>query len=127
MGRAVLGVILGYTVWTVLWLLGNAMFFAEAAEVVESGQPYTAIGGLLGVIALSIICSLAARFTAARIGGGHPRAVLVMAGLLLATGIAVQAGVWSLMPAWYHLAFLVLIVPVAVIGGRMAGSRQRAM
>ncbi len=124
MGRAVLGVILGYTVWTVLWLLGNAVFFADAAEVVESGQPYTATGGLLGVIALSIVCSLAAGFAAARIAGGHSRAVLVMAGLLLATGIAVQAGVWALMPPWYHVVFLVLIVPVALIGGKIAGGRR---
>jgi hypothetical protein len=127
MGRAVLGVILGYTVWTVLWLLGKAVFFAEAAEVVESGQPYTATGGLVGVIALSIICSLASGFTTARIAGGHPRAVLVMAGLLLATGIAVQARVWALMPTWYHVLFLVLIVPVALIGGRMAGNRHQGV
>ena len=43
--------------------------------------------------------------------------------LLLATGIAVQAGVWSLMPAWYHLTFLVLLAPMVLTGGKLAASR----
>ncbi len=35
----------------------------------------------------------------------------------------VDAGAWNLMPVWYHLTFLTLIVPVVVIGGRLAGKR----
>jgi hypothetical protein len=41
-----------------------------------------------------------------------------MASLLLLTGIFVQASVWTLMPIWYHVPFLALLVPIAVIGGR---------
>ena len=46
--------------------------------------------------------------------------VIAMALLLLLTGVGVQLGVWPLMPVWYHLLFLALIVPVAVFGGRLA-------
>ncbi len=35
------------------------------------------------------------------------------------TGIAVQAGVWNLMPVWYQVAFLALLVPVSAVGGRL--------
>ncbi len=39
MVRAVIGVVVGYMVWTVIWLGGNAAFFGRAEEVVESGTP----------------------------------------------------------------------------------------
>jgi len=119
--RTTLAAIAGYTLWTALWLGGNAVFFGEAAEVVDAGQPYTPTGPLLGVIALSLVCSLAAGVIAANIARQRARAaVLAMAVLLLLTGIAVQAGVWELMPAWYHITFLALIVPVAMVGGQLA-------
>ena len=40
---------------------------------------------------------------------------------MLVTGIAVQAGVWALMPVWYHLVFLALLVPVCLVGARLVG------
>ena len=36
-----------------------------------------------------------------------------------AVGIAVEASVWSLLPAWYHIIFLVLLIPVTMAGGRL--------
>jgi hypothetical protein len=119
--RAILGVIAGYAAWTVLWLGGNALFFGEAARVVSEGQAYTAAGPLVGVIVLSIVCSIVAGVTTAKVATERAAgAVVVMAALLLLTGIGVQSGVWSLMPIWYHLVFLALIVPVALAGGRLA-------
>ena len=39
---------------------------------------------------------------------------------LLAVGIAVQAGYWDVLPIWYHLIFLALLLPMAALGGRLA-------
>ena len=120
MMRAILAVIAGYAAWTVIWLGGNALFFGEAARVAASGKAYTAVLPLLGVVVLSMVCSLVAGVLAARIAGGKAAAaVLVTALLLLVTGIGVQFSVWSLMPLWYHLVFLGLIVPVTLAGGRL--------
>ena len=119
MMRSVLAVIAGYALWTALWLGGNAAFFGEAAEVVGAGEAYTEAGPLALVIVLSLVCSLAAGFVAAKVAGPAARgAVLATALLLLLTGIGVQMGVWSLMPVWYHLTFLALIVPVVWVGGQ---------
>ena len=120
--RAALAVIVGYLVWTALWLGGNAAFFGAAAEAVGAGVPYAAAGTLAGLIALSVVCSIAAGLTAAAIARQRARAVvLVMAALLLLTGIVVQLGAWTLMPLWYHLTFLALIVPASILGGRLIG------
>jgi hypothetical protein len=120
MKRAVAGVIVGYLLWTALWLGGNALWFGAAGEIVKAGRPYAAVGPLLWLIVLSVVCSLAAGIAAALISRARARgAVLVMAVLLLGTGVAVQVGIGSLMPVWYHLAFLALIVPMAVLGARL--------
>jgi hypothetical protein len=120
MKRAILAVITGYLVWTALWLAGNRLLFGGAAERVGAGEPFTAAAPLVGVVVLSMCCSLAAGATAAIIAGERaPAAVLVMAVLLLVTGIGVQASVWMLMPVWYHLAFLALIIPVSLLGARI--------
>ena len=125
--RPALAALAGYALWTVLWLGGIAAFFGETGETVGAGQPYTTTGPLIGVIALSLVCSLAAGLLAARIGKPHSRgAVITMAVLLLLTGIGVQAGVWSLMPVWYHLTFLALIVPAALVGGQLVPRPARA-
>lgn len=115
--KAIIAVIAGYAVWTVIWLGGNAVLFTDAAEVVAAGQPYTAAGPLLGAVVLSVVCSLAAGYVCAFLARGRP--LMILAVLLLLTGIGVQAGVWSLMPLWYHLVFLGLVVPVTMAGGRL--------
>ena len=118
--RIVLGVIVGYAVWTALWLGGNSVFLRAAADSVESGEDFTASGPLVGAIALSLVCSIAAGFAAAEIAKQRANvAAFAMGLLLLLTGIGVQAGVWKLMPVWYHLTFLVLIVPACMLGGRL--------
>lgn len=119
--RAVVGVIAGYVTWSVLWLVGNRLLFAEAAEIVGAGERYARTGPLLGVLALSIACSLAAGAVAAKIAQSRRwGAVAVMAVLLLITGIVVQASVWSLMPFWYHVLFLALIIPICQVGSWLA-------
>lgn len=47
-------------------------------------------------------------------------AAIVTSVLLLLTGIGVQASVWTQMPVWYHLSFLVLVAPVTLAGARLA-------
>lgn len=118
--RAMVGVIVGYVIWTVLWLGGNAFLFGSITAAVEAGERYTSVGPLIAVILLSIVCSLAAGVSAAAIARERARpVVLVMAALLLVTGVAVQINVWPLMPLWYHLTFLILIMPVCVVAGRL--------
>jgi hypothetical protein len=120
MTRAAIGVIIGYLVWTLFWLGGNAAFFGQVAKVVAAGEPVTDAGVLVSVMLMSIVCSIAAGVCAGVISKQRRGAVLVMGVLLLATGIGVQIGVWQLMPVWYHITFLGLIVPACVFGGRIA-------
>ncbi len=118
--RAVFGVIAGYAIWSIMWIAASALIFKEAAEVVGRGEPYMKSGPYVGLLATSIACSLAAGAVCAAIARTKATPAAIVTGvLLLLTGIGVQAGVWTAMPVWYHLSFLVLLVPVTLAGARL--------
>ena len=119
--KIVIGVVAGFAVWASLWLLGNRLLGGDIAAVVERGGHFDEVGPLLLVLVLSMVCSLAAGFTTAKLTGIlYTASERILAICLIAVGIAVQGSVWSNMPLWYHLSFLVLIFPVALAGGRLA-------
>lgn len=120
--RNILSVVLGYSLWTGIWLGANALLFGAAAERLEAEQGLHEIGTLLGILGLSVVCSLCAGFATAKVSAGKTKAVAIMALLLLVTGIMVQSTVWDLLPLWYHLGFLLLLVPMSHLGGRIASA-----
>lgn len=122
--RAALGVIAGYATWSIIWIAANALLFKEAAEVVGRGEPYMRTSPYIGVLVVSLVCSLAGGAVCAVIAGKKATPAAVVTGvLLLLTGIGVQAGVWTLMPVWYHLSFLALLIPVTLAGARLAARK----
>ena len=124
--RAVIAVVVGYVAWSGLWIGGSALFFTEASRMVERGEPFTQTRPLLGALGQSVLCLIVAGAIAGRIARRKARGASgVLGALLLLTGIAVQASVWSLEPLWYHLAFLVLLVPATLVGAWIPG-RWRA-
>ena len=117
--RAVIGVIVGDIVWTVLWLGGGAFLFAGVTEPAGGGVPAITTGTLLGALGLSVVCSLAGGATAGVIARDRSRgASITLAALLVLTGLGVQLSMWSDMPLWYHLCFLGLLAPATLVGGR---------
>ena len=119
MGRTIGAVVVGVVLWGVLWNGGSAAL--GAAGVITVGEPVTAAAVLLGLLGYSAVLSVVAGWVAASIQGGPDpmRAVRALAGANLAIGIAVEVMYWSLMPVWYHLIFLALVVPMTLLGGRM--------
>lgn len=117
--RSLLAVVAGYAVWTVVFLGGSAGMRAAFASLHDADGGTAHLGLLLGYLALSVVASLAAGATTAKLSTDRPmRWVTVLAILLLATGIPVQIGSWSMLPVWYHLAFLGALVPATLLGGR---------
>lgn len=116
--RAILGVIAGYAAWTILWLTGNALLFAAPSQSVNDGARFESAGTLAGLLLYAAAISLVGGGICALVAGPRTRgASLCLAVALLATGIAVQAGIWPLLPAWYHVIFLALLVPLTLLGG----------
>ena len=119
-GRNVLAVIAGVVLWSVFWVGGGQLAAMMYPAVLAPGQPVTHTGALLGYIAFSVVLSVLAGYaTAAAATGNRMRSVRIVAGVLLLMGIGFEASAWQLTPVWYHLVFLVLLVPAVLYGGRL--------
>jgi hypothetical protein len=120
MVRNCLGVLAGFALWSVLWLLGGIVvrLTARGAFDEEGMTGDTAVLGTL--IGLSAVCSVSSGWVAGVLARRRPLGVALALGLvLLAVGVAVQTSVWDQMPLWYHLTFFGLIIPASVAGGAL--------
>lgn len=130
-GRVVVGVLAGAVVWAVLWIGGTSGARAAFPELLDATQRLEHVGALLGFIGYSVVLSVLAGYVAAMLAGGADRAtgmraVWILAGLQLALGVFFEVSSWDLLPVWYHLVFLALIVPATVYGGRLRSAPPAA-
>jgi hypothetical protein len=125
MVRRILAVVVGYILWSILWLGSNQFFtFIMPGAIAEDGTVTSTILLVLLFI-LSVVFSLAAGFVVGFFTKLQPIQTALWLGLaLLATGIIVQVVAWSKMPAWYHLLFLGFLVPSTVVGASVAQARM---
>ena len=123
--RTVLAVIAPTLLWGVLDnLVYLALLSLSPGSFDEQKLPSTNL--MLGFfLALRAFYSIDAGWLSAKISQGDQKPILLAAGLLLLTGIAFQAINWNQYPIWYHLGFLVPIVPCALLGAKL-GSKKKA-
>jgi len=130
MVRIILGVIVGFIVWSLLWVGSDAVFSVistdwgktstEFQEAAVNKTPYALSSlVLIALLIKSLIVSLISGFIAALIARENTKSTYGLGILLLLFGIFVQVGYWNYMPLWYHFLFLFLLIPMTVLGGRL--------
>jgi len=121
MVKTILGIVVGFIVWSLVFVGGEALVKAIAPGMAApEGATYVgSVGILLGYLVRSIIASILAGFVAAMIAGENAKSTLILGIVLLIVGILVQAGAWSVLPVWYHLIFLALLIPMTIFGGKL--------
>lgn len=125
-GRVALAVIVGVLAWGLLWNVGTLGAQRALPELAAPGEPITHLGLLVALVAYSVLASLIAGWTAAALAPRRARtAMWALALVNLAIGIAVEISYWELMPAWYHVVFLALVMPATLAGGWLR-QRKRA-
>jgi hypothetical protein len=123
--KRLLAVIVGFILWSVLWLCFNVALHKVGFLPAALTQPLTDPKPLGALLLGSVLFSLIAGYvTAAIAGSSDTAAILVLGVLLLLTGIYFQSQVWHLMPLWYHLTFLVLLIPMCYAGARLRSPRM---
>lgn len=128
LGRAALAVLAGAAAWALPWIAGTRGAQAAFPEHLSPDQPITHVGTLVGLIAYSVVLSVIAGFVTASIARQNAlRTVWVLAWIQLALGLVAEVSYWNLMPAWYHISFLALLVPATVYGGRLRTRGSRSM
>ena len=131
MVRIVLGVIAGFFAWAIAWFGGEKILSAiwpegfgahqrAFEEAITNGGQFTADTTLLLThIVLGSIVSVMSGFLAALVAGENRRAPLVLGLLLLALGVLKMVLSWPYVPIWYHVIFTALLIPMAILGGKL--------
>jgi hypothetical protein len=133
--RVILGAVAGFVVWSILWVGTDAVLplispdwygrhLNEFGQAVAAQSVYTADSTFL-VIALirSIIFSIIAGYIAALVARENALSPILCGVLLLLFGIFIQSIYWNYVPLWYHISFLLLLIPMTFLGGKLRKER----
>ena len=132
--RIVLGVISGFIAWLIAWVGSEKILSAiwpegfgahqrAFEEAVKNGGQFTADTKMLLIhIVLGSIVSVMSGFLAALIAGENTRAPLVLGFVLLAVGLLKAVMSWVHVPIWYHVIFTAILLPMAIIGGKLVST-----
>jgi hypothetical protein len=126
MTKAVLAVVAGLTAWWLCLIVAGLILRATwpAYVAVADAMTFT-LPMMLARLSIGALATLAAGWVTSAIA---PRSMLVrlMPGLiLLALFIPQHISLWNRFPVWYHLTFLLSLVPLTYLGGRIWPSDRR--
>jgi hypothetical protein len=77
-------------------------------------------------LVLGALASVSAGYVLARLAPNRGRLPLILGALLLAMFLPVHYNLWNKFPVWYHLLFLLTIVPLVMAGARI-GARKASV
>lgn len=119
--RIILGVFIGFIVWSVVFVGGESLVRAIAPGMVAPPDVtyFDSVGVLFGYLVRSIIASILAGLTAVLVSAENSKTPWILGIVLLAVGVMVQIAAWSVLPVWYHLVFLALLIPMTIVGGKL--------
>jgi hypothetical protein len=125
MGKQIFGVVVGLMVWLAAAMAAGVLLRALWPEyVAASGDMSFTLPMKLTRLSIGALTTLAAGAVSAFIGRSSWTAVIT-GSLLLLVFVPEHISLWNKFPVWYHLTFLTSLVPLAVVGGRVAGWRRR--
>jgi hypothetical protein len=120
MVRSILSVLAGVVAWTALWIPFGQVMMSAFPDIIDPRRYLGHVPILLTYIAASFVFSIAAGYITALIAKSKPRQHALALGIVqLAIGIGFEMSYWNLLPVWYHLVFLALLIPGNVLGGKL--------
>ena len=125
MARNILAVLAGFVVWTVLWLASNSVLSIALPDMFNEDGSTDSAGMLAAFLVISIVCSFIAGYLCVMLARERPMQYAVILGVVLfAVGLVVQIIFWDVMPIWYHLLFLVMLIPGTLLGAKIRLSKS---
>ena len=122
MARTILGVVAGLVAWFVVTTAAGLVLrlswpaYVRVADTMAFTLPMMAARLAIGAAA-----TVATGMTSARIARA-PVTKLAPGILLLLFFIPVHVSIWEKFPIWYHVTFLLSLVPLTYAGNRLVGA-----
>ena len=128
MKRCILACLAGLFTWMVVITVINRVLRLSLPNytAAEHTLQFT-LGMKWARLLMAIVTSVAAGAVTAWISGSTRWAPLIVGGVVLAMFVPVHIAMWSKFPVWYHLTFLLTIVPAALLGGLLAPLRNKEL
>ena len=123
--RSIIGVVTGLVVWlaiaTVVGLIMRRTWpaYASVAEAMTFTLPMMFARLSIGAFATISMGFVTACITQSAVARLIPGVILLIA------FIPQHAMLWDKFPLWYHLTFLLSLVPLTYLGNRIAGAAMR--
>jgi hypothetical protein len=75
---------------------------------------------------MAAAASLAAGAVAQYISRANRWVPYIVGGIVLAMFVPVHFAIWTRLPVWYHMTFLLTIVPMVILGGQLVPKNRSA-
>jgi hypothetical protein len=128
MAKKILGIVAGLTVWMLIVGVVGAIMrvswpaYANVADAMTFTLPM-----LFARLSISALATVAAGLVAATMVPNARLTRLMPGVLLLIAFIPVHVMLWDKFPVWYHITFLLSLVPLTYLGSTMAGAGRVTM
>jgi hypothetical protein len=122
MVKPILGVVAGLAVWLILASVAGLILRAAwpAYAQVATAMTFT-LSMKIARLAIGALATVAAGVVARAVAGSTAAGVVVGA-VLLVIFVPEHVQLWDKFPVWYHLTFLLSLVPLSYFGGTMVRS-----
>ncbi len=126
MKRSILAGIAGLVTWLVVVSVINRVLRVTmpgytAAEHTLQFTMAIKVARLLMAAATSVIAGAVTGW----ISGSNRWVPVIVGAVVLAMFVPAHIAIWSKLPVWYHLTFLLTIVPLVVLGAQLTLSRKQ--
>ncbi len=120
MKRAILGFLAGLIGWVVVAsVLDRILRVAITGYALAEPQLHFTLGMMIARLLLGVLASLAAGAIVRWVAPKEIRVSWILGIVILLAFLPVHFKIWNALPVWYHLIFLISIVPCVVMGSRL--------
>jgi hypothetical protein len=125
MKRSILGCVAGLLTWIVAVTVINRMLRLSIPNytAAEHTLQFT-LAMKWARLLMAIVTSVVAGIVTASVSRSRRWAPLIVGTVVLAMFVPLHIAIWSKFPVWYHLTFLLTIIPAVLVGGLLVARRN---
>ena len=126
MKRSILACLAGLLTWMIVVTVINRVLRVSLPDytAAEKSLQFT-LGMKWARLVMAIVTSVVAGVVTAWISRSSRWAPLIVGSVVLAMFLPVHIAMWSKFPVWYHLTFLLTIIPAVLVGALLSARRNK--
>jgi hypothetical protein len=126
MKRSILACLAGLLTWVLVVTVINGGLRLSLPNYTAAEQTLQfTLGMKWARLLMAIVTSVVAGAVAGGISRSSRWAPLIVGSVVLAMFVPVHIAIWSKFPVWYHLTFLLTIIPAVLVGALLPPRRKR--